>query len=568
VISRADSQLPRGRLVVLLAAVTVGVTLIAAGVAVRAAQGRQTAAAASATQTASAPSDTPLPTFTSQPLAPTDTLTPGPSSTMTLTATPSSTPTRTPVPSATRAPTDTPWPTGELAEGELPTPIPTRQFYNTGEFAPPILTPSTIVPPPATPIPVPEGVINVLLMGSDHRTGQIGNTDVMIIVSVDLQEGTVNMLSIPRDLLVFVPGWAMSKLNTVYAHGQAVGWRGGGFGLMQETLMYNFGIYVGHYALVDLTGFRNIVDVLGGVDVPVDCTLQGYTLIEPRLRQEDFATYEEWVAYTDPASGNWEWYTLPIGVHHLDGYMALWYARYRYGTSDFDRAFRQHQVLRALAAKARGDGLLTVTRIPQLWREYNQLVETSMDLGNLIQFMPIAADLDAIEIRSFVITSEYLIPWDDPSTETNDYYLLPKTGVIEQYLFQAMQPPAHNYVVTTSSSVEVRNGTTTERLDEVGADRLRWRGLNASPTGPADGSGYTQTVIYDFTGSGRSTQLQLMQAELRVSDANVISQPDPARTVDYVVVLGADYQSCRRTPQVVTTPTPPTPPTATTTPTP
>jgi LCP family protein required for cell wall assembly len=519
----------RNRLPVLLAAIGLGTVLIATGVAIRHGGADGRAVAEQATTAAPEP-DAPIPTPSAEPSGdtpdPVDTATPTPDG------------------EATQPPTATlPAPTAEetLDEASLPTPVPTRAIpLNTGSYAGPSEPSGTAVPSPAALLPVPDGVTNILLMGNDKRADDPGlRTDTIMIVSINTKEGTVNMLSLPRDLLVYVPGWKMSRINTVYAHGESTGWPGGGFGLMQEMLLYNFGIYVGHYAMIDLSGFQDVVDVLGGIEVPVDCAMQGYVLREPRMRAEDFATYEEWADYTGDES-NWEIYTLPVGVHELDGYMALWYARWRKGLDDFDRAYRQQQVLRAIVDRARESGFLNVARIPQLWREYNDLVQTSMGMRNLIDLAPVAADLEGVEIHSYVVTRSVLISWDDPETPNVDYYQLPDT--------EAMQALAQNYVINNTVTVEVRNGTSAERLDEVAASTLIWHGIDATPTGYADGQTYDQTVIYDYTGREKTSQLQLMQAELRVSDANVIVEPNPSRAFDYVVVLGQNYRTCTRRP--------------------
>ncbi len=523
---RVYSQLSQ-RLPVLLFAIGIGVIFITSGIALRSGQLREVAAAMAATQTADAP----------------DTSTPTPTNTLPSTPTASSTPRPTRTPTGTLPPSETP----TLTHTALPTPVPTREVsLNTGSYATPSTPPATAVPPPAPLIPVPDGVQNILLLGSDRRPDS-GSflTDTIIVVSINTKEGTVNMLSLPRDMSVYVPGYTVTKINTVFSRGLSNGHPGGGFGLMQETLLYNFGIYVGHYALVDLSGFQDIVDILGGIEVPVDCTLQGYVLKEPRLKRDDFATYEEWFAYTADDS-NWELYTLPIGVHHLDGYMALWYARYRHGTSDFDRAYRQQQVLRAIFNRARSGGFLNLTRIPQLWREYNDLVETSMDIGNMLQLAPVALDLEGIEITSYVLTPDKLVAWQDPYLNQTAYAI---TDEALQFIQLAMQPPAQNYLASNRVTVEVRNGTNAPRLDEVAADRLLWNGIDATATGPADSPNYEKTVIYDFTGRPKSNQLITMQHLFHVADADVIVRPDPNRIFDYVVILGQNYKSCTRAPQ-------------------
>jgi len=513
------------RLPALLGAIGIGVILITSGVAVRVQQGQAEEVAWAAT-VAAASTDTPTPTLTN---------TPAPSDTPTITLTSTATLTGTPRPSATPTATFTP----------SPTPVPPRSVtLNTGEYATPAEPPPYPIPTPVEQLEVPAGVVNVLLLGSDKRQDDPGfRTDVMILVSINTRENTVNMLSLPRDLIVYIPGWTMNKLNTAFQRGQTVGHDGGGFGMIQETLLYNFGIRVDHYALVDLSGFQNIVDVLGGVEVPVDCSIAGWMLREPRKKLADFTSYDEWVAYTADES-NWEWFVMPVGVQQLDGYEALWYARYRHGTSDFDRSIRQHQVLRAMLQQGRANGLTNVTKIGELWRQYSDLVTTDMGLGNMLQFAPVAANLDNVAITSYFITD--LLVYDDSGGITG-YLPNPELAdALLQRVGRAMQPPAQNYIISNTASVEVRNGTPTDRLDEVAADRLAWVGLNATPTGFADSTGYQETVIYDFTGREKTSQLVLLQRTMRVADRNVIVQPDPNRAFDYVVILGQPYKTCQR----------------------
>ncbi len=525
------------RLPALLSALGVGVILITSGVAVRVRQNQDIEIAMAATMTASV-TDTPTPT---------ETATPEPSATPTVTPTPTITPTGTLRPTATPTPTDTP----------APTPVPPREVgLNPASYATPEGTPVIPIPEPVGLIDIPANVVNVLLLGSDKRLDDPGfRTDVIIVVSINLKENTVNMLSLPRDLVVYIPGWRMNKINTAYQRGEAIGHPGGGFGMLQETLLYNFGIRVDHYAFVDLSGFQDIVDVLGGVEVPVDCSIAGWMLSEPRLRLEDFDTYDEWVAYTADED-NWEWYVMPVGMQTLDGYEALWYARYRQGTSDFDRSIRQHQVLRAMVAQAQKNGLTNIRRIPDLWREYSDLVQTDMGLGNMLQFAPIAANLDNVEVTSYFI-ADLLIGFSGGDI-TSGYIPNPELqDALLQRIARAMQPPAQNYIISNTASVEVRNGTGFDRLDEVAADRLAWVGIDATPTGLADSTGYVETVIYDFTGRQKTSQLLTLQRTLRVADRNVIVQPDPNRLFDYVVILGSDYRTCSRN-----VPEPPTSPPA------
>lgn len=436
-------------------------------------------------------------------------------------------------------------PLADVTAAPTATPIPAQTIAIDGTYPPPEEPPATQIPPPAEPIEVPDGVVNILLLGSDIRQDPNDpgyRTDTIIVVSVNKDEGTVSLLSFPRDLFVYIPGWTMARINTADSRGSAVGWEGGGPGLLRETLLYNFGIQTHYYARVDFDGFKQIVDTLGGIDIPVDCAVEGYVMKDPSKTLADFPNYEAWEAYTADED-NWDRITLPVGVHHFDGYMALWYARTRVGSTDYDRARRQQQVLRAIWNEATSLGWLepgpqSVARLNSLWVTGNEVVETDMGLGNVLQLAPVAANLDTSRIRSYFITPNLLRGFQTPD---GSQVLLPIDDEVQRIATLAVQPPAANYAAANTATVEIRNGTQFDRLDEVAADRLGWNGLIAIPTGPADRSDYEQTVIFDYTGTSKGSLLNTLQRILNVPIDRITAQPDPNRTVDYLVVLGEDY---------------------------
>ncbi len=127
-------------------------------------------------------------------------------------------------PQATAVPISTPAPT--LAE-VTPRPLPTL-FLST------VMPAGQSAGGTAIPSPVPtldrhgDDLMNILLLGNDGEITDDGflRTDTMIVVSINRTAGTVAMLSLPRDLYVYMPGWTMQRLNLAYIHGQAGGWPG------------------------------------------------------------------------------------------------------------------------------------------------------------------------------------------------------------------------------------------------------------------------------------------------------------------------------------------------------
>jgi LCP family protein required for cell wall assembly len=122
-------------------------------------------------------------------------------------------------------------------------------------------------------------ILNIMLIGTDadvDPTDPAFRTDSLVIVSINRTTNTAAMMSIPRDLYLCIPTLGMNRINLAYARGEIVKWQpGGGFGLLQATILYNLGIPVHYYARIGLLGFKQVVDTLGGIDIAVDCPISG-----------------------------------------------------------------------------------------------------------------------------------------------------------------------------------------------------------------------------------------------------------------------------------------------------
>jgi LCP family protein required for cell wall assembly len=409
-----------------------------------------------------------------------------------------------------------------------PRPVPTIFIY--GE------APADASAPTAIPSPVPAidrrgmDLMNILLMGNDGELTEDGfiRTDTMIVVSINRGAGTVSMLSLPRDLYVYIPGWTMQRLNLAYIRGESVGWTDGGFGLMRQTIFYNLGINVHYYAMVSLEGFKAIVDTVGTVSLTVDCAIQDLPLIGADVPSGAVRINED---------GE---YVLPVGAYEMTGGEALWYARSRTNSSDFDRGRRQQQVLRAVWRQARANGLLT--SLPQLWNEGIQYVETNLTLEDLISLVPLAGSLDPSRIESFVFRRLYhTTPWTPPDGSNVQ---LPNSDAVRELMTDFYSPATESQINSEGASVRVYNGTANANWDLVAADRLGWDGVNAIPMGTADNPNYTDTILIDYTGREKGSSMEEIARTLNVRPENIRSEPNPNREADFEVILGANYNSC------------------------
>lgn len=336
------------------------------------------------------------------------------------------------------------------------------------------------------------------------------------------------MLTLPRDLYVYIPGWTMQRLNVAFTHGEQVGWTDGGFGLMRQTIFYNFGINVHYYALVDLSGFKEIIDTLGGVDIAVDCAMQAYPLIGAAPPPEAEVTSEDGLR------------TLPVGLYRLTGEGALWYARARGNTLEFDRGRRQMQILRALWRSARSGGQLA--KLPELWSQFNQVVETNISFEDMLGLLPYALTLDPAQIEHFTFARLYhTTPWTPPDGANVQ---LPNYEPVRELMQDFYTPPSQNRVEIQNQRISVYNGTQNADWDVVAAERLSWSGFVGLAAGSADNGEYVDTVLIDRTGQTKGSILNELVRILNITSANIRVEPDPNRSADYEVILGSSYNSC------------------------
>ncbi|HLF27874.1 MAG TPA: LCP family protein [Anaerolineae bacterium] len=412
-------------------------------------------------------------------------------------------------------------------------------------------------PAPATLRDFGPNTLNIVLMGSDRRPGDgAWRTDVLILVSIDPDIPSVTLLSFPRDLWVYIPTWRWQRINLADGYGETSGFPGGGPALVKQTIQYNFGIPVHYYARADFAGYKRLVDIVGGVEVVADCPLYDIFPDVPD-GQSDIINGE---ALSTVPTGTID---IPAaGVYHLDGKHALWYARSRKTTSDFDRSRRQQRVLRALWAEIREQGLLA--RVPELWDTLIQSVETDLTLNDVLYLADVGSRLDPAHIRSRFIDGS-MLTWH--TTETGANVLLYEYTEIAPVLDEAFAPLPQNITSQAPAVVEVLNGTRFSDWDRVAADRLGWAGFVAPSWGQAD-SLKPQTQIIDHTTTAKGSRLPALMELFDVGPENVSAQPDPDNPASYQIIVGEDFEPCQRPSSGRWPPAPEPTPTPTATPAP
>lgn len=221
-------------------------------------------------------------------------------------------------------------------------------------------------------------VLNVLLFGQDahgtSETDKYGRSDTIILLSLDNRHEKIKLTSFQRDTYVTIPGYGDGKLNSAFSLG--------GVKLSIEMIEANFGIHVDKYACVDFASFREIIEVLGGVDM--ELTLEEIEYINAQIDVNNQLKYTSFIEY-DP--------TKEKQTIHLDGYQALWYARdrgydslggnpeYSFSGDDWDRTARQRNLLTTIVNDLKENASLT--DIVEIVNKVGPLVTTNLKKNDI-----------------------------------------------------------------------------------------------------------------------------------------------------------------------------------------
>ncbi len=394
---------------------------------------------------------------------------------------------------------------------------------------------------------MPPGTINIALLGIDARPGEnYSNTDVIIIASVNLtaKDGPqVTMLPVPRDLLVYIPGWRSHKINTAYP--------AGGINLLRQTIRYNLGVNIDYYVLLNFAGLIKAVDVLEGVEVVATCPLYQVFPKDPYYLADELTPMIVRKVYTDTFSGQvWQpGQRVPLeiidikspGVVKLNGLQALAFARARYGVvgGDLDRNRREKRLIRAIITKAKQVGALP--KIPQLVTLFANEMKTDLSLSDMLTLAGYAASFnEAGAIRSRNLDAGVLRG-----------ELLPEVGSVFVYNPYALQDNVRRIfsendnasAPTDAPTMLIENATADVSMGRVVAERMIEQGFRivdvkqVSPIQPK-----TRLIQYS---AKDTTTLATMQRLFAIGDAQ--RQPAQAGTstnADFRLIVGQDFNPC------------------------
>ena len=265
------------------------------------------------------------------------------------------------------------------------------------------------------------GITNYLLLGYDGNSNRGVRSDTNIILSVNDRKKTIKLISLLRDTYVSLPGrdsnkdgkddWG--KLNAAYAYG--------GHDMQFRMIRDNFRLEITQYVGVNFKSLPIVIDAMGGLDIEL-------TKAEMNLVPANGLK-------AVPNDANWRPLSGSPGVHHLDGFQALQYARIRHIDSDFKRTARQRHVVTLMLEKAKTMGVLQIAGVATKALE---CVDTNMTQDELLGFAS-----NALKYKDYTIINDYYVPQD------GDYVGKTYTGpgaVLEFKNQKASVEALHHYI--------------------------------------------------------------------------------------------------------------------------
>ncbi len=400
-----------------------------------------------------------------------------------------------------------------------------------------------------------EDRIDVLILGQGGP-GHDGPylTDTIIVASYKPSTQQVAMMSIPRDLLVNIPGYGNRKINNANAFAEAKK-SGSGPELTKTVIENTFEVDIDYYVRVDFSAFEDLVDKVGGVTLNVE---QSFTDSQYPIPGKEDAL---------PISSRYKTLKFTSGVQTMNGMTALEYARSRHGNngegSDYARSRRQQKVLLALKEKLLSfQTLANPVTLNEILSTVESHVLTDLTIAEMITFGGLGSEINTKEIVNLTLDDSpngYLRSGYDVS---GAFVLTPKTGDFASIntafknIFQtnvsstAATVTQNNIPVQTvtppqsSTILEVHNGTWAPGLAAQVKARLEQKQFVVGTIGNSINRPQPNSAIYKLNSNVDKSTLEKLQKELGFPlKTQVPTGENFANTSDILIILGEDFGS-------------------------
>ena len=377
--------------------------------------------------------------------------------------------------------------------------------------------------------------MNILLLGVDLRQDHPNEgirSDTLMLLHLDPASGWGSLLSIPRDTVTNIEGFGENKINTAFARGyeNAESLYGpgsdpmaGGAALAANTVeqflgLRDFNARINYVATINFNGFAKMIDAIGGIEVDVP-----RPITDNEYPTEDFGTM---TVHFD------------AGPQRMNGEQALQYVRTRHADSDFGRAERQQQVIRAIVQTLRNQPLvLRPVAGMRLIDAAGDATKTTMPVGrpDALLMALMLARIEPEQIAQYRIDPEKV-----PLQEFGSDLVWDRAGV-QALVREALTPPGE---AQEQATIQVQNGAGVAGLAGQLTQDLANQGFTTTTADNAELRPHSQIIDY---GEHPATSRRLSRALSGMPVAEG-SSTDAPPGVDLVVVLGEDYASYWNTP--------------------
>ncbi|MBW4647080.1 MAG: LCP family protein [Kastovskya adunca ATA6-11-RM4] len=323
--------------------------------------------------------------------------------------------------------------------------------------------------------------VHILVMGIDRVLDTpesspdvfAGRSDTMLLLRLDPKDNSVNMLSIPRDTQVEIPGYGVTKINQANEEG------GPELAARVTSRTLN-NVPVDRYVRVTTDAFRELVDLVGGVEVYV-----------PQQMQYEDATQHLKI-------------DLEPGWQTLTGDQAEQFARFRSDNKgDIGRVQRQQVLLKALRQRIQSPAVLP--RLPEAVRVMQQYIDTNLSLEEMLALVSFSLELDQDDFHMVLLPGRF----SQPDEFVASYWLMNSQGrdrIMRQYFQQDIQQNSlYASPVRGRLRVAVQNATGETGVGDRVARYLREKGLE------------NVYVIENWSDSRAETEIIAQQGDLETA---------------------------------------------------
>lgn len=352
--------------------------------------------------------------------------------------------------------------------------------------------------------------ITLVAMGLTQRTTEPARTDTLLVMDIDPAHHHINMLSVPRDLWVNIPGYGQGKL--------AIAYEIGGPRLAAYTLEHELGIPVDYTAAMTFRGFTKLINAMGGVNVNVPQELKDP--LYPCLTGYAYCPID-----------------IKPGEQHMNGATALEFVRERHAFAQQDLARVKDQQAFSEAVKRQIESPGTWLRFPAILNAFKSSLITNVPLNDLpavgAQYLLAGSgnvDHEYINIQNGMVQSGWSNDGQSILTPT-------APNRIPALVHRLFSDPT---LAQENASIAVLNGSTNSGSASDLESTLQGLGFRMVATGNADRSNYTQDVVIENTAVSGPADYTARRLQ-RIMGAQLVKESLPGQAARIVVIIGSDF---------------------------